>query len=54
MGGDPSPQVPEQRRIVEKVHQFMALCDELEAKLTRSRTKAESLASAVVHHLIAA
>jgi hypothetical protein len=32
----------------------MALCDELEANLTRSRTKAEKLASAVGHHLIAA
>ncbi len=50
----PVPPLPEQRRIVEKVDQLMALCDELEAKLTRSRTKAERLASAVVHHLTAA
>jgi type I restriction enzyme S subunit len=48
------PPVDEQRRIVEKVNQLMALCDGLEAKLTRSRTKAEKLASAVVHHLTAA
>jgi hypothetical protein len=32
----------------------MALCDELEGKLTRSDTKAEHLASAMVHHLTAA
>jgi hypothetical protein len=39
---------------MEEVDQLMALCDELEEKLTRSRTKSERLASAVVHHLTAA
>ncbi|HET8656514.1 MAG TPA: restriction endonuclease subunit S [Longimicrobiaceae bacterium] len=48
------PPLPEQRRIVEKVDQLMALCDELEAKLTRARTKSERLAAAVVHQLTAA
>ena len=48
------PPLAEQRRVVEKVNKLMALCDELEVKLTRSRTKAEKLASAVVHHLTAA
>lgn len=50
----PLPPLAEQRRIVEKVDQLMALCDELEAKLTAARTKAEHLASAVVHHISAA
>jgi type I restriction enzyme S subunit len=48
------PPLAEQRRIVDKVDQLMSLCDEMEAKLTRSRTKAEKLASAVVHQLTAA
>ncbi|MET0397155.1 MAG: restriction endonuclease subunit S [Longimicrobiaceae bacterium] len=48
------PPLPEQRRIVEKVDRLMALCDQLEAQLSQSRTKAEQLASAVVHHLTAA
>lgn len=50
----PLPSLAQQRRIVEKVDQLMALCNHLEAKLTRSRSKAEKLASAVVHHLTAA
>ena len=49
----PFPPLAEQRRIVEKVDQLIALCDGLEVKLTRSRDKAERLASAVVHHLTA-
>jgi type I restriction enzyme S subunit len=50
----PLPPLPEQRRIVAKVDQLMALCDELEAKLARSRAASERLAAAVVHHLTAA
>ena len=50
----PVPPLDLQHRIVETVDQLMALCHEMEAKLTRSRTKAERLASAMVHHLTAA
>ena len=39
----------EQERIVVKVDQLMALCDELEAKLERSQETSSALLDAVLH-----
>ena len=49
------PLVPfeEQKRIVAKVDQLMALCDELEAGLEQARTEGGKLMEAVVHHVLA-
>jgi len=50
----PFPPLAEQRRIVAKVDRLMALVDELEARLTRSRQLAAELLAAVVHELTTA
>lgn len=47
----PIPPLAEQRRIVAKVAQLMALVDQLETQLTASRTKAEQLLEALVSEL---
>jgi type I restriction enzyme S subunit len=47
----PVPPLEEQRRIVAKVGQLMALVDELEMQLMASRTKAAKLLSALVAEL---
>lgn len=49
----PIPPLAEQRRIVAKVEQLMALVDQLEAQLTASRTAAANLLEAVVTELTA-
>ncbi|WP_051434740.1 restriction endonuclease subunit S [Desulfonatronum lacustre] len=47
----PLPPLAEQRRIVAKVDQLMALVDELEARLAASRTAGENLLAALVADL---
>ena len=49
----PVPPLAEQRRIVAKVDQLMALVDQLETQLSASRTAAEKLMEAVVAELTA-
>lgn len=48
----PVPPLAEQRRIVAKVEQLMALVDELEQQLTTSRATAEKLLTALVAELV--
>ena len=45
------PPLAEQHRIVAKVDALMALCDDLEARLTAARTTRGAFAAAAVHHL---
>ena len=45
---------PIKNRIVAKVDQFMALCDELEAGLVKAQTDGGKLMEAVVHNVLAA
>jgi len=49
----PLPPFKEQKRIVAKVDQLMALCDELEAGLVQAQTEGRKLMEAVVHHVLA-
>jgi type I restriction enzyme S subunit len=50
----PVPPPSEQHRIVAKVDQLMALCDQLESKLKQSQADSEKFMGAMVHHLLAA
>ena len=44
----PVPPLAEQKRILAKVNELIVMCNELEAKLTKSSVMAENLAEAVV------
>jgi len=50
----PLPPLPEQRRIVAKVDQLMALVDEMETQLATSRASAKNLLDALVAELTSA
>ena len=45
----PLPPLTEQRRIVAKVDELMAICDRLESQLTTTRTESRRLLEAVLH-----
>jgi len=47
----PLPPLQEQKRIVAEIDRLMALCDELESKLTESQFQADKLMDAIVHNL---
>lgn len=47
------PPIAEQHRIVAKVDQLMALCDQLKTRLTQARQLNEQLASTLVEHAVA-
>lgn len=49
----PVPPLAEQHRIVAKVDQLMALCDDLEGHLQTQEETSERLAAAAVHSLSA-
>lgn len=50
----PLPPLEEQKRIVAKVDQLMALCDELEAKLNQAQQNSEKLMEAAVREFLVA
>jgi len=49
----PIPPLPEQKRIVAKVDELMALCNELETRLSKSQTDCDRLMEAAVAEILA-
>jgi type I restriction enzyme S subunit len=49
----PLPPLAEQHRIVAKVDELMALCDQLEAQLTTTEANSRRLLEAVLHEALA-
>jgi type I restriction enzyme S subunit len=49
----PLPPLAEQHRIVAKVDELMALCDQLEAQLTTAEADSRRLLEAVLHEALA-
>jgi type I restriction enzyme S subunit len=49
----PLPPLAEQHRIVAKLDQLMALCDQLKTRLTQARQLNEQLASTLVEQAVA-
>jgi type I restriction enzyme S subunit len=48
----PLPPIAEQHCIVAKVDQLMALCDQLESRLTTAQTEVVRLLESVLHHAL--
>jgi type I restriction enzyme S subunit len=48
----PLPPVPEQRRILAKVDELMAVCDQLEEHLANNRIETSRLLESVLHHAL--
>jgi type I restriction enzyme, S subunit len=49
----PIPPIAEQRRIVAKIDELMALCDRLEAQLNTAQTESRRLLEALLHQALA-
>lgn len=50
----PLPPLAEQHRIVAKVDELMALCDQLEIQLTTTQSESRHLLEAILHHALSA
>ena len=48
----PLPPLAEQHRIVAKVDELLAVCDQLEAQLTTTQTESRRLLEAVLHEAL--